>query len=143
LSSFPQSHCAVAVSPHFLRFDLTGDCPGVRLSIQARTAQSHMERSATPSCGRAAFGLDKNSLAGVWRGLVCHDIFSSCALMRFCTVGHQVCDFYSSASSTQLKPISWPWPPGCKVSSSSLSLPAPSTARIHCRIRCRHGEALL
>jgi len=57
----PVSHCAVAVSPHFLRFDLTGDCPGVRLGIQARTAHSHMERSATPSCGRAAFGLAKNS----------------------------------------------------------------------------------
>ena len=39
---------------------MTGDCPGVRLSIQARTAQSHMERSATPSCGRAALGLAKN-----------------------------------------------------------------------------------
>jgi len=48
-------HC-----PHFLRFDLTGDCPCVRLSIQARTAQSHMERSDTPSCGRAAFGLAEN-----------------------------------------------------------------------------------
>ena len=49
--------------PHFLRFNLTGDCPGVRLSIQARTAQSHMERSAAPSCGRAALGLAKNSSA--------------------------------------------------------------------------------
>ena len=52
--------CSGAVSPHFLRFNLTGDCPGVRLSIQARTAQSHMERSATPRCGRAALGLAKN-----------------------------------------------------------------------------------
>jgi len=51
------------VGPHFLRFDLTGDCPAVRLSIQARTAQSHMARSATPSCGRAALGLAKNSSA--------------------------------------------------------------------------------
>jgi len=59
----PQSHFAVAMSPNFLRFDLTGDCPGVRLSIQARTAQSQMKRSATPNCGRAAFGLAKISSA--------------------------------------------------------------------------------
>jgi len=51
--------CSGAVSPYFLRFDLTGDCPGVRLSIQARTDLSHMERSATPSCGRAALDLAK------------------------------------------------------------------------------------
>jgi len=125
-----QSHCAVAVSPHFLRFGLTGDCPGVRLSIQAHTAQSHMERSATPSCGRAALGLAKNSSAWVFRDQVCHGIFSLCAWMRFFTVGHQVCDFDLSASSTQLKPISLPWPPGYKVSSSSLSLSAPSTASL-------------
>jgi len=31
----PQSHYAVAVSPHFLRCDLTGDCPGVRLTFVA------------------------------------------------------------------------------------------------------------
>ena len=43
LSPCLQSHCTVAVSPHFLRFYLTGDCPSVRLGIQARTAQSHME----------------------------------------------------------------------------------------------------
>jgi len=116
------------VSFHFLRFDLTGDCPSVRLSIQARTAQSHMEWSATPSCGRAAFGLAKDSSAWVFRGLVCDDIFSSCALMCFFTVRHQVCDCDLSTSSTQLKPISWPRPPGYKVSSSSLSLCAPSAA---------------
>ena len=52
--------CSGRQSP---RFDLTGDCPGLRLSIQARTAQSHMERSATPSCGHAALGLAKNSAA--------------------------------------------------------------------------------
>jgi len=125
----PQSHCAVAVSPYFLRFNLTRDCPGVRLSIQARTAQSHIERSATPSCGRAAFSLAKNS-ARVFRDLVCHDIFSSCALMRFLTVGHQVCEFDLSVSSTQLKPISCPRPPGYKVCSLSPSWSAPSTASL-------------
>jgi len=117
------------VSFHFLRFDLTGGCPSMRLSIQARTAQSHMERSATPSCGRAAFGLAENSSAWVFRDLVCDNIFSSCALMRFFTVRHQVCDCDLSTSSTQLKPISWPRLPGYKVSSSSLSLLAPSAAR--------------
>ena len=55
--------CSGAVSPHFLRFNLTGDCPGVRLSIQARTAQSHMERSAAPSCGGAAFDLAHLTIA--------------------------------------------------------------------------------
>jgi len=47
----PQSHLAVAARPHFLRFDWNGGCPGVRLSLQARTSQSHMEQSATPTCG--------------------------------------------------------------------------------------------
>jgi len=126
----PQSYCAVAVSLHFLRFDLTEDCPGVRLSIQARTVQSHMERSATRSCGRAAFCLAKNSSARVFRDLGCHDIFSSCALMRFFTIGHQVCNFDLSASSTQLRTIFWPRPPGYTVSSSSRSLSAPSTASL-------------
>jgi len=133
-SPCPQSHCAVAVSPHFLevRFDRSHDCPGVRLSIQARTAQSHMERSATPSCGRASLGLAKNSSAWVFRDIVCNDIFSSCALtrMRFFTVVHQVCDFDFSASSAQLKTISWAQPPGYKVFSLSLSLSAPCTASL-------------
>jgi len=48
---FRASHFAVAVSLHFLRFDLTSDWPCVRLSIHC-TAQSHMERSATPSSRR-------------------------------------------------------------------------------------------
>jgi len=56
-SPCPQLHCAVAVSPHFLRFDLTGECPGVRLSIQARTAQSHMEQSSTPNFGCVTLAL--------------------------------------------------------------------------------------
>jgi len=130
LSPCPQSHCAMAASPHFLRFNLTRNCPGVRLSIQAHTAESHMERSTTPSCGRAAFGLATNSSAWVFRDVVCHDIFSSCALMRFCTDGHQVCDFDLSALSTQLKTISWPQPPEYKVFLLSLSLSAPSTASL-------------
>jgi len=130
LSPCLQSHCAVAVSPHFLRFDLTGDCPGVRLSIQARTAQSHIKQSATPSDGRAELGLAKNSSARVFCDLVCHDIFSSCTLMLFFTVGHEVCYFDLSASSTQLKTNFWPRPPGYKVSSSSLSLLALSTASL-------------
>jgi len=50
-----------------------------------------------------------------------------CALMRVFTVGHQVCGFDVSASS---KTSSWPRPPGCKVSLSSLSLSAPATARL-------------
>jgi len=87
-SPCPQSHCAVAVSSHFLRFDLTGNCPGVRLSIQAWTAQSHMKQSAPHSCRHAAFGLAKNSPAWVFRDIVCHDIFSSCTLMHFFNVGH-------------------------------------------------------
>jgi len=49
LSPCPLSHFAVAVVLHVLRFHLTGDCPGMRLSNQAHTAQSHMERSATPT----------------------------------------------------------------------------------------------
>ena len=57
LSPCPQSHCAVAVNPHFLMFNLTGDCPSVRICIQARTAQSHMERSATHTSGRATLVL--------------------------------------------------------------------------------------
>jgi len=97
---------------------------------QARSDQSCIEQSATPSYGRDAFGLAKNSSVWLFRDLVCHDIFYSCALMRFFTVGHQVCDCDLSASSTQLKNISWPGPPGYKVSSSSLSLSAPSTASL-------------
>ena len=77
---------------------------------------------------RAALGLAENSSTWVLSDLVCHDIFSSCALMRFFTVGHQVCDFDLSASSTQLKPISWPRSPGYKLFSWSLSWSAPSTA---------------
>jgi len=123
-----QSPFAVAVSPSFLRFDLTGDCSGMRLSIQGRTAQSHMERSAKPDCGRAAFGLAKNSLAWVLHDLVCRAIFPSCALMRFFTVGHQVCDLGLLVSSTHLKTISWPRPPGYRMSVSSLSLSAPVSA---------------
>jgi len=61
--------------------------------------------------GRAAFGLAKNSSAWAFRDLNCDDILSSCALMRFFTVGHQVCGFDLSASSTQLKTIFWPRPP--------------------------------
>jgi len=50
--------------------------------------------------------------------------------MHFFTVRHKEYDFDLSASSTQLKTISWPRPPGYKVSSSSLSLSAPSTASL-------------
>ena len=41
----PQSPFAETVSHHFLRFDLTRNCPGARLSIQpeARNAQSHKQ----------------------------------------------------------------------------------------------------
>jgi len=41
----------------------------MRLRIQARTSQSHMERCAEPSGGRAAFGLAKNSLEWIFRDL--------------------------------------------------------------------------
>jgi len=62
--------------------------------------------------GGAAFGLANNSPAYVFRDLVCHEIFSSCAFMPLFTVGRQVCDLDLPASSTQLKTISWPRPPG-------------------------------
>ena len=83
LSQCPQSHFAVVVSFYFLRFDLTADCPGARLSIMVRTAQSHMKWSATPRCECAAFGLAKKFSAWLLRDLICHAIFSSCALMHF------------------------------------------------------------
>ena len=116
LSKCPQSHFAVVVSFHFSRFDLTADCPGARLSIVVRTAQSHMKRSATPRCGRAAFGLAKKFSAWLLRDLICHAIFSSCALMHFWCVIWLTC---------VVNPVE-----KHHLSSSSLSVSAPATASL-------------